>query len=148
MINTIFHRRFFCQSSGQPIPLVYAEIWTPEVNPPLHTKEDRVQIVTNDEFPFLGMKMSRSPEGDLQFGVFTKKRQELKYVWKESTHTPGSLRVVPSGVLNQLCQTHLKKTLDSLCGGRQDLSRQRERSLQGGPRTTKMDWQTFYPMRR
>ena len=47
-----------------------AEIWTDESNSPTPEKEDRVQIVTNNEFPFLDMKMSWSPEGDLQFGVF------------------------------------------------------------------------------
>ena len=43
--------------------------------------------------------MSWSPEGDLKFGVFREKGQQLKYVGKESTHTPGTLRVIPSGVL-------------------------------------------------
>ena len=42
-----------------------AEIWTKEVNSPTPAKEYRVQIVTNDKFPFLDMKMSWSPEGDL-----------------------------------------------------------------------------------
>ena len=64
--------------------------------------KDQFQIVTNDEFPFLGIKMSWSPEGDLQFGVFRKKGQQLKYFGKESTHTPGTLRAIPSGVLNRL----------------------------------------------
>ena len=59
-----------------------AEIWTPELNPPLSAKEERVQIATNDEFPFLDMKINWSPEGDLQFGVFRKKGQQLKYFGK------------------------------------------------------------------
>ena len=59
-----------------------AEIWTDGKNPPNPEKEDRVQIVAKDEFPFLVMKMSWSPEGDLQFGVFIKKGQQLKYVGK------------------------------------------------------------------
>ena len=50
-----------------------AEIWTKEANSLTPAKEDRVQIVTNDEFPFLDMKMSWSPEGGIQFGVFRKK---------------------------------------------------------------------------
>ena len=64
--------------------------------------EDRVQIVAKDEFPSFDMKMSLSPKGDLQFGVFIKKGQKLKCVGKESTHTPGTLRAIPSGVLNRL----------------------------------------------
>ena len=69
-----------------------AEIWTTEDNPPTPTKEERVQILTNEEFPFLDMKMSWSPEGDLQFSAFRKKGQQLKYVGKDITHTTGTLR--------------------------------------------------------
>ena len=46
--------------------------------------------------------MSWSPEGDLQFGIFRKNGQQLKYVGQESNHTPGTLRAIPSGVLNRL----------------------------------------------
>ena len=86
-----------------------AEIWTDRANSLTPEKEDRVQIVTKDELPFLDMKMSWSPEGDLQFGVFRKKGQQLKYVGKESTHTPGTLRAIPSGVLNRLAKLTSKK---------------------------------------
>ena len=50
------------------------------------------------------MKMSWYPEGDFQFGVFRKKGQKLKYVGKDSTHTPGTLREIPSVVLNRLAK--------------------------------------------
>ena len=79
-----------------------AEIWTNGANSPTTEKEDQVQIVTNDEFPFFYMKMSWSPEGDLQFRVFSKRVQQLKYADKESNHTPITLRAIPSGVLNCL----------------------------------------------
>ena len=81
-----------------------------EYNSPTPAKEERVQIVTNDKFPFLDMKMSWSPEGDLQFGVFSKKLQQLKYVVNESTHTHGTLCAIPSGVLNRLAKLALRKT--------------------------------------
>ena len=55
------------------------------------------------------MKMSWSPEGGLQFGVFRKKVQQLKYVGKESTHTPGTLRAIPSGVFNCLAKLTSRK---------------------------------------
>ena len=42
-----------------------ADIWTKEDNYPTPAKEERVQIVTNDELPFLYTKTSWSPEGDL-----------------------------------------------------------------------------------
>ena len=42
-----------------------AAIWTNKANSPTPAKEDQFQIVMNDEFPFLDMKMSWSPEGNL-----------------------------------------------------------------------------------
>ena len=57
------------------------------------------------------MKMSWSPEGDLQFGAFRKNGQQLKYVGKEITHTPGTLRAIPSGVLNRLAKLTSRKPL-------------------------------------
>ena len=58
------------------------EIWTTEKISSTLVNEERVQIVTNHGFPFLDMKMSWSPEGDLQFSVFRKKGHQLKYVGK------------------------------------------------------------------
>ena len=79
------------------------EIWIGGATPPsTPEKEDQIQIVIKDEFPFLDMKMSWSPEGGLQFGVFRKKGQKLKYVGKESIHTLSTLRAIPSGVFNHL----------------------------------------------
>ena len=45
----------------------------------------------------------------LQFGVFRKKGQQLKYVGKEITHTPGNLRTIPSGVLKRLSKLTSRK---------------------------------------
>ena len=53
--------------------------------------------------------MSWYPEGDLQFGFFRKKVQQLKYVGKESTYTPGTLRAIPFGVLNRLAKLTSRK---------------------------------------
>ena len=59
----------------------------------------------NDELPFLDMKMSWSPEGDLEFGVFKKKRHQLKYPRKEITHTPGTVCAILPGVINRLSKS-------------------------------------------
>ena len=40
-----------------------AEIWTGGANPPTPEKEDRVQIVTKDEFPFLDMNRASPHRG-------------------------------------------------------------------------------------
>ena len=47
-----------------------AEKWMTGENSLTPAKEERVQIATNDEFPFLDMKISWSQEGELQFRVF------------------------------------------------------------------------------
>ena len=86
-----------------------AEIWTDGANSLTPEKEDWFQIVTKDEFPFLDMKMSWSPEGDLQFGVFRKKGKQLKYVGNESTHTPSILCAIPSGFFNRLAKLTSRK---------------------------------------
>ena len=77
--------------------------------PFLSMKKDKVQIAANNEFPFLDMEMSWSPEVYSQFGVFRKKGQQLEYVGKGITHTPGTLRVIPSSVLNHLAKITSRK---------------------------------------
>ena len=54
------------------------------------------------------MKTSWSPEGYLQFVLFREKGQELKYIGKNSTHTPGKLRTIPSRVLKRLAKLTLR----------------------------------------
>ena len=56
--------------------------------------------MANNDFPFLEIKMSWSPEDGLQFKVFGKRVNKIKYVVKISTHTSRTLRKIPSGVLN------------------------------------------------
>ena len=48
------------------------------------------------------MNMSWSSEGDLKFVILGKGGHQLKYVEKDITHIPGTLRRMPSGVLNLL----------------------------------------------
>ena len=86
------------------------EIWTNNTNLPFPAKEENLQVVTNVEFSFLDMIMSWSPEGGLQFFVFRKKGQKLDYVGIGSTHTPGTLRAIPSVVLNRLAKITSRKT--------------------------------------
>ena len=90
-----------------------AEIWTNDENSLPSANMDKVQILTSNEFPFLDMKISRSPEGYLQFRLLKKKRQQLKYVGMGITHTPVTLRAIPSGFLNRLVKLTFAKTLFS-----------------------------------
>ena len=60
------------------------------------------------------MKMKCTPEGELNFSVFRKAGHQLKYVGKESTHTPGTLRAIPLVVHNCLVKlTSQKSSLHS-----------------------------------
>ena len=68
------------------------EIKTTNTNLLPYANKYKVEIMTYDEFPFLDMGMSWSLEVDLKFGVFSKKGQQLKYIVKESNHTPSTRR--------------------------------------------------------
>ena len=87
-----------------------SQIRTNERNLYLTVKEDKVQVVTNDELPFLNMKKMWYPKGDLQFSVFRKKEQKIKCVLMGSTHTLGTIRLILSGVLNRLSKLTSRKT--------------------------------------
>ena len=93
-----------------------AEIRTDEKNPPPPTKQDKVQTQNLDEFPFLDMKMSWSPIGDLRFGVFRKKQQQSKYAVKDSTYTLVMLSTIPPDVLNRLAKITPKHPKPNLNG--------------------------------
>ena len=90
-----------------------AKIWTNDTSLTLPTKEEKFQIVTNNKFPFLDTKMSWYLEGELEFRVFREKGHQLKYSGTGSTHTPGTLCAIPSGVLNRLSKLTFKKTFFS-----------------------------------
>ena len=46
-----------------------------------------VSAVTNDALPYLDMKMSWNVRGKINFSVYRKPNQRLKYVSSDSTHT-------------------------------------------------------------
>ena len=77
--------------------------------PPSANKE-KVQIVANNKLPFLDTKLSWSPEGDLQFGVFRNKVHKWEYLSKEGNHTPITLYAIPKEVLNPLEKLTFAKT--------------------------------------
>ena len=88
-------------SGNQHIKLT-DEIRTDNMNPPIYDNKYRVNISAANGLHFLDINTSWSPEGDMKFGIFRKKVNQLKYVRKFSTHTPDTLRAILSGVLN--CQ--------------------------------------------
>ena len=87
-----------------------SEIWTHDTYHTPFAKKEKVQTVANDEFHLLDMKMSCYHEEGLKFRLSRKKGQKLKYASNENTHTPGTLHVIPLGVLNCLAKLTFTKT--------------------------------------
>ena len=93
------------QGSGELTPSVHCEkYWQMIWIYPLLRRSKRFKFVTNNKLPFLDMKRSWSPEGDLKFGVFRKNGHQFNYVDKGSIHTPSDLCSIPSRVLNHLAK--------------------------------------------
>ena len=95
-----------------------AEVLTTDYNLPSSEKKYWIQILTNDAFSFLGMKMSWSSERGLQFGVLRENVQQLKYIGMRNIHIPSTLYKISSGTLNCLAKLALRKT--SFCYERVD----------------------------
>ena len=79
------------------------------MNLPPSKKYYGVQISTARVFPFLYMNMIWYPNWVLHFIIFSKKGQNLKYVIKGITHTPGTLHMILSEVLNRQAKITLRK---------------------------------------
>ena len=56
----------------------------------------------------MDINTSWSPKEVLEFGIFRKEGQQLKYIVKGSTHIPSILHAIPLGVLNGLAKLALK----------------------------------------
>ena len=103
---------------------------------PSFAKEDKVQILTNDKFPLLDMKISWSPEGGQQFGIFGQKWTAIQ------AHRSGKYPHTRYPVLDPIrslkppCKTHLAKTLIAFWRGRQNLPRPCKIPPQGSPCTS------------
>ena len=63
---------------------------------------DKVSVYTDIVFPYLEMDLSWSNNGNLQFSVFRKPNQELKYLNSNSTHSTATFKAIPHGVTLRL----------------------------------------------
>ena len=61
-----------------------------------------LSISTERKFPFLDMNVEWSEEGPIQFSVYRKPGQALKYLNSHITHTPSTTKAIASGVLMHL----------------------------------------------
>eukprot|EP00957_Ditylum_brightwellii_P040058 3031160-Ditylum_brightwellii.AAC.2 len=68
------------------------------------TKEEKnvVNVVAKPSFPFLDMRMFVDKEGNLEFGVYRKEGQALKYVDRQSLHRETVLKSIGKGVFTHL----------------------------------------------
>eukprot|EP00957_Ditylum_brightwellii_P178727 13613678-Ditylum_brightwellii.AAC.1 len=62
----------------------------------------RVKLCKKNVFPFLDMKMMWDDMGFLQFGVYHKGGQAIKYIDHSSCHRPCTFKSIASGVYLQL----------------------------------------------
>jgi hypothetical protein len=53
-------------------------------------------------FPFLDMEIYWSPQGNLQFRVYPKENQVLKYFKRGSTHADACFAAIPTGLMKRL----------------------------------------------
>ena len=63
-----------------------------------------VSVVRDKEFPFLDMKLLWSEEGNLQFQIYRKPNQQLRYLNKGSTHTKACFKAIPTGVFKRMAK--------------------------------------------
>eukprot|EP00957_Ditylum_brightwellii_P052720 3996623-Ditylum_brightwellii.AAC.1 len=64
---------------------------------------DRVKIVSNHAFPFLGMQMEWK-DAMLTFSVYAKPNHTIKYVGNMSYHCHAGFKAIPAGIFTRLSQ--------------------------------------------
>eukprot|EP00957_Ditylum_brightwellii_P182452 13899016-Ditylum_brightwellii.AAC.1 len=57
---------------------------------------EKVKVIEKDTFPYLDMQMSQK-NNNLQFLVYSKENQTIKYANKESCHRTSVFKAVPAG---------------------------------------------------
>ena len=72
-----------------------------KINP---SRKKKIPEITINEFPFLDMKLNWNFEENLNFSVYRKENQVLKYLEKGSCHTKATFEAIPSGVFNRLAK--------------------------------------------
>jgi hypothetical protein len=77
-------------------------IWLPNEKAKEHNK--MVSIERGKGFPYLDMELIWSEQKELQFQVYMKPNQQLKYLNKGSTHTGAVFKAIPKGVYQRLAK--------------------------------------------
>ena len=98
--------------SGNDYLKFTCETWNPGGRPSRSETETN-SMVTNKVFPFIDLEFFWDDSGRLEFQVHRKKKQLLKYLNKESTHTKATFKAIPNGVFKKIGQTYIKNREDS-----------------------------------
>jgi len=77
-------------------------IWIPNGRAKEHNK--MVSIERGKGFPYLDMELIWSEKKELQFQIYMKPSQQLKYLNKGSTHTGDVFKAIPQGVYQRLAK--------------------------------------------
>ena len=87
-----------------------ADIWQPTNKEEEFRTESVSPVITtvyNRYFPYLDVEQFWNQQGDLQFKVYNKPNQLIKYVNDGSCHTRSCLKAIPWGVLSRLAKLTL-----------------------------------------
>ena len=98
--------------SGDKYLQLTCEICIP--NPiPLRKKQDNISDIATNTFPYLNLEFFWNADRELEFQVYRKTKQKLKYMNKGITHTNATLKKTPTGIFNRLAKltSRTKKTL-------------------------------------
>ena len=80
-----------------------AVIWKPDEH--METELDpAVQVCTDSYLPYLDTEIFWNSNLNLQFRVHLKPNQQLKYLNRGSSHTPGCFKAIPTGVCKRLAK--------------------------------------------
>ena len=64
----------------------------------------KISLVKSNKFPYLDLAMFWADNDKIQFEVYMKENQELRYLNQDSSHTKSCLEAIPFGVLNRLAK--------------------------------------------
>ena len=69
---------------------------------PSKDKQDNVSEISANPFPYLGLGFLLNSGGELEYQVYQKPNQKLKYLNKGSTHTNAMFNAIPGDIFYRL----------------------------------------------
>ena len=94
---------------------------------PSKDKQDNVSEISANPFPYLGLGFLLNSGGELEYQVYQKPNQKLKYLNKGSTRTNAMFNAIPGGIFNRL----VKLTSIAKKNAQTRIEKKTSRTLQG-----------------